>query len=285
MRFIKSKWFIVSLITILLLVVMGVTANKSSKLKWLSNILDVPLKPVQRFFVSVGREIEDIFAYFRSIDELREENEALRAEVADLKEKNREFSGLKEKNKELRRALELKDELGDYTIVGANIIAVEPGNWFNIFKIDIGERDGIQIDYPVITGSKGLIGRVLDTDISTANIQTIIDEESAVSGWIAKDGGGHAIVKGDLQLKEKGLCKLVYIPAEVDIEAGDIIETSGVGGIYPKGIVIGEVIEVRKTNSEFDRYAIIKPAADLKRLEAVFILKPEKYEDTDNSEK
>lgn len=283
-RPVKSKWFIVALVTIVLLVVIGVTANKSSKLNWLSNILSVPLKPVQGFLSSVGQEIEDFFGYFQDIDVLREENEALKSEVEELRRKNREFAELKEKNDELRRALNLKAEFADYTIAGANIIAVEPGNWFSVFKVDVGERDGIHVDFPVVTGSRGLIGRVLDTDISTSNIQTIIDEESAVSGWIAKPGGGHAIVKGDLQLKEEGLCKLVYIPIEIDIEVGDIIETSGVGGIYPKGIEIGTVIEVRKTNSEFDRYAIIQPTADFKRLEEVFILKSEKYDETGSAE-
>ena len=283
-RPVKSKWFIVALVTIVLLVVIGVTANKSSKLNWLSNILSVPLKPVQGFLSSVGREIEDFFGYFQDIDVLREENEALKSEVEELRRKNREFAELKEKNDELRRALNLKAEFADYTIAGANIIAVEPGNWFSVFKVDVGERDGIHVDFPVVTGSRGLIGRVLDTDKSTSNIQTIIDEESAVSGWIAKPGGGHAIVKGDLQLKEEGLCKLVYIPIEIDIEVGDIIETSGVGGIYPKGIEIGTVIEVRKTNSEFDRYAIIQPTADFKRLEEVFILKSEKYDETGSAE-
>lgn len=269
-----------SLVTIALLVVIGVSANKSSKLNWLSNILSVPLKPVQGFFTSAGREIEDFFAYFQDIDELRKENEALKAEVEELRRQNREYSELKAKNDELRRALNLKAEFADYTITGANIIAVEPGNWFSVFKVDVGEQDGIRADFPVVTGSRGLVGRVLDTDKSTSNIQTIIDEESAVSGWIAKPGGGHAIVKGDLELKQEGLCKLIYIPIEVDIEVGDIVETSGVGGIYPKGIEIGKVIEVRKTNSELGRYAIIQPTADFRRLEEVFILKSEKNDGT-----
>jgi len=280
LRLFKSKWFIVSLVTIALLVVIGVSANKSSKLNWLSNILSVPLKPVQGFFTSAGREIEDFFAYFQDIDELRKENEALKAEVEELRRQNREYSELKAKNDELRRALNLKAEFADYTITGANIIAVAPGNWFSVFKVDVGEQDGIRADFPVVTGSRGLVGRVLDTDKSTSNIQTIIDEESAVSGWIAKPGGGHAIVKGDLELKQEGLCKLIYIPIEVDIEVGDIVETSGVGGIYPKGIEIGKVIEVRKTNSELGRYAIIQPTADFRRLEEVFILKSEKNDGT-----
>jgi len=276
LRLFKSKWFIVSLATIVLLIVIGVSAGKSSRLTWLRNILNVPLKPVQSIFTSAGRKMEDLFAYFQDIDALREENEALRAEVEELRRQNREYAELKEKNDELRQALNLKSEFADYTITGANIIAVEPGNWFSVFKVDVGEQDGIRADFPVVTGSRGLVGRVLYADKSTSNIQTIIDEESAVSGWIAKPGGGHAIVKGDLQLKEEGLCKLIYIPIEVDVEVGDIIETSGVGGIYPKGIEIGKVIEVRKTNSELDRYAIIQPTADFRRLEEVFILKSEK---------
>ncbi|NLH95936.1 MAG: rod shape-determining protein MreC [Clostridiaceae bacterium] len=276
LRLFKSKWFIVSLVTIVLLVLIGITANRSSRMTWLRNMLNVPLKPVQGLFTSAGRKVEDLLAYFHDIDALREENEALRAELEELRRQNREYADLKAQNDELRRALSLKTEFADYTIAGANIIAVEPGNWFSVFKVDVGLDDGIRADFPVVTGSRGLVGRVLNADKSTSNIQTIIDEESAVSGWIAKPGGGHAIVKGDLQLKEEGLCKLIYIPIEVDVEVGDVIETSGVGGIYPKGIEIGKVIEVRKTNSELDRYAIVQPTADFKRLEEVFILKSEK---------
>lgn len=276
LRFIKSKWFIVSFITIVLLVLMGVSANKSSKLNWLNNIISVPMKPVQGFFSSVGQKVEDILLYFKDIEDVKKENDTLRAEVAELKKQNREMSVLESKNEELRKALSLKEQFGGYTILGANIIAVDPSNWFSVFKTDIGTREEIYIDSPVVTSGKGLVGRVVSSDISTSNVQTIIDSESAVSGWIAKAGGGHAVVRGDMELKGKGLCKMDYIPLEVDVEVGDVIETSGLGGIYPKGIVIGEVIEVRKSNSELDRYAIIQPAADFKRLEEVFILRSEK---------
>lgn len=273
LRVFRSKWFIVSFITIILLVVMGVSANKNSRLNWLNNILSVPMRPVQGFFTTVGRKVEGTFSFFKDIEAVRKENEQLKVQVAGLEKENRELSVLRTKNEELRKALNLKEQFGDYSILGANIVAVDPGNWFNIFKIDIGSKEGVKIDAPVVTSSKGLVGRVVSTDLTNSNVQTIIDEESAVSGWIAKAGGGHAIVRGDMELKEKGLCKMDYIPLEVDVEVGDIIETSGLGGIYPKGILIGEVIEVRKTNSELDRYAIIQPAADFKRLEEVYVLK------------
>jgi rod shape-determining protein MreC len=285
LRFLKSKWFIVSFVTIVLIVIMGVSANKNSGLDWLNNLVSVPMKPVQGFFTSIGRKVEGILAFFKDIEAIKMENDMLKTEIAELKKQNRELLVLESKNKELRQALNLKEQFSGYTIVGANIIAVDPGNWFNVFKIDIGEKEGIYEGFPVVTSSKGLVGRVISSDITTANVQTIIDEESAVSGWVAKAGGGHAIVRGDMLLKEKGLCRLDYIPLEVDVEVGDVIETSGLGGLYPKGIVIGEVIEVRKTNSELNRYAIIEPEADFKKLEEVFILKSGDYKGTGSAEK
>lgn len=285
LRLFRSKWFIVSLVTIVLIVVMGVSANKSSKLNWLNNIISVPLTPVQSFFSSIGQKVEDSLSFFKDMEAVKKENEELRAEVAELQKHSREYSVLKSKNEELRQALSLKEQFGDYSVLGANIIAIDPGNWFNVFTVDIGSRDGVQADYPVVTNAKGLVGRVLSSDISSSKVLTIIDEESAVSGWISKAGGGHAVVRGDLTLKEKGLCKMDYIPLEVDVEVGDVIETSGVGGVYPKGIVIGEVIEVRKANSELDRYAIIQPLADFKRLEEVYVLKSNEIQETGSVEK
>ena len=259
---------------------MGVSANKNSRLNWLNNIISVPLSPVQGFLSSIGQRVEDGLSFFRDIDAVKKENESLKEEVAELRKQNRSLSALEVKNEELRQALKLKEQFGDYTILGANIIAVDPGNWFTVFKVDIGSREGVKSDSPVVTNTKGLVGRVISSDVTSSKILTIIDEESAVSGWISKAGGGHAIVRGDMSLKEKGLCKMDYIPVDVDVEVGDVIETSGVGGIYPKGIVIGEVTEVRKTSSEMDRYAIIKPTADFKRLEEVYVLKSNEINET-----
>lgn len=285
LRFFKSKLFIVLLITLLLFIAMGVSANRISGLNWLNNIISVPLTPVQGFFTSAGQKVDGVFSFFKDIDAVKKENETLKAQVSELEKENRELSGFRDKNEELRQALNLKSQFDDYKILGANIVAIDPGNWFNIFKIDLGKKDGVNVDYPVITSSKGLVGRVFTADLTSSKVLTIIDEDSAVAGWIAKTGGGHVRVRGDVTLKEKGLCRMDYIPLDVDVEVGDTIETSGLGGIYPKGIVIGKVIEVRKTNSEMNRYAIIEPAADFKRLEEVIVLKSNINTDTGSVEK
>ena len=85
-------------------------------------------------------------------------------------------------------------------------------------------------------------------DNTSSKVMSIIDKDSAVSGWVLKSGGGHVIVRGDLLLKE-GLCSINYTTIKIDVAIGDVIETSGLGGIYPKGILIGKVKEIREANN------------------------------------
>lgn len=277
LRIFKSKVFILALISILCLILIGITTRRQGGANWLSNSISVPLTPVQSFFSSVGRGIDESFGFLRDVRALRQENTDLKSKVAELENENRELLTYRDKISELREALKLKDEFENYELIGANITAKDAGNWFNVFRIDIGVNDGIDVstgaEYPVLSSTKGLVGRVLTTDMSSSKVISLIDGDSSVSGWIAKPGGGNVIVKGDLSLKEKGLCRMDYIPVEVDVAVNDVIETSGLGGIYPKGIIIGKVIEIKQTNSELSRYAIIQPAVDFKKLEEVYALK------------
>lgn len=276
-RLFKSKIFVVVLITIIILVIMGISARRDSKINWVNNVVSVPLTPIQKFFSFAGQKVEAGFTFFKDIKTLKQENETLKNKVSELERQNRELNGYKEKISELRQALNLKERFADYQLIGGNVIAKDPGNWFDVFKIDIGQRDGVifqgDIEYPVVTGGMGLVGRVFISDITSSKVVAIIDEDSVVFGWISKQGGGHVRIKGDITLKEKGLCLMDYISPDVDVAVGDIIETSGLGGVYPKGILIGKVVEVKKTTSELDRYAIIEPAVDFKKLEEVFVLK------------
>lgn len=271
-RLFKNKIFLFVLITIVILIVIGATANSRSKLNWMGNILNVPLSPIQRLFSAAGGKLDEAVSFFKDIQSVKNENEELRLKVSELEKENRELAVFREKNEELREALSLKDRFAEYKIIGSNVIARDAGNWFNVFTVDVGRKDGIDVDMAVISNSRGLVGKILVSDATSSKVMSIIDADSQVAGWISKSGG-HVIVRGDLALKDKGLCRMDYIAADVDVEAGDVIETSGLGGIYPKGIVIGKVKETRKINSEFNRYAIIEPAVDFKRLEEVYVLK------------
>ncbi|HOQ00179.1 MAG TPA: rod shape-determining protein MreC [Acetivibrio clariflavus] len=282
LRLFKNKIFILISITIILLIVMGLSSVQNGKINYVGDIFSTILSPFQRFINYSDKKINDFFAHFEDIDKLRKENEVLKQKVHELVYENEKLIDLKIKNEELRRALDIKDQYSTMDMVGANIIAKDMGNWFDIFTIDRGTKDGIEIDYPVVT-SNGLVGRVMQTDLFTSKVISIIDEDSSISARLSKTSD-LVVVKGDRKLKDQGLCIMNYIPADADVSAGDRVETSGVGGIYPKGILIGTVKEVRQRTNELDRYAIIEPVVDFKRLEEVFILKPKTINNNETSE-
>ena len=273
----KKKGFILILVTVLLIIIMGVASTFESFSSFISNVISVPLTPIQKFFSSIGREVDNVISYFKDSKTMKEENEDLKERVEKLEQENRELKNLRTKNEELREALNLKGLFDDFEIIGANVIAKDPGNWFDIFKVDVGTGDGVTVNCPVLSGGNGLVGRVFESQHTSSKIITIIDGDSVIDGWIAKEKGGSVRIRGDMGLMDQGLCIMDYIPLEVDVSVGDVIETSGLGGLYPKGIVIGKVIEVRNVKSEFKRYAIIEPAVNFKKLEEVFVLKA-KYE-------
>jgi len=279
LNFVKSKKFIIIIVTIVTLIVIGLSSRAGSKVNWLSNIINVPLAPLQKFFTFSAGKIEDGISFFKDIKEVKQENEYLKERLAELEGINRELESLKMQNEELRQSLNLKDRFDDYEIMGANVIAKDPGNWFSVFTIDRGTKDGIVMDkkgmysgyYPVIT-NQGLVGRVDSSNAFSSKVISIIDEDSTVSGLITKSRH-MVIVRGDLELREKGLCIVEYISPDADIGPGDTIETSGLGGIYPKGIIIGTVKEVIKSPNSIDSYAILEPAVDFQKLERVYVLK------------
>ncbi|NLC69585.1 MAG: rod shape-determining protein MreC [Clostridiaceae bacterium] len=272
-RLLKNSAIILLLVTIVLLIMMGMSYSNRDILKTARNIVTVPLSPLQKFFLSTGKNIEHFFSTFKQLKTLKDENEKLKIRINELEKENRELIEYRDKVEELKEALKLKSQFEDYEVIGANIIAIDAGNWFNIFTIDVGKKDGIDVDYPVITSTRGLVGRVLSADLTSSKVLSIIDEDSVVSCWLSKSGDGHVIVKGDLTLEEEGLCIVQNIPFNLDIAVGDVVETSGLGGIYPKGILVGKVSEIRQADGDLDRYGIVEPEVDFKRLREVFVLK------------
>jgi len=271
LKYFKSKFLILTIIVLILIVIIGLSISPSSNVNWIGNIISVPFTSVEKLFSYTGQQVEDGIALFNDVEKLRAENKTLKENIDKLNNERTEYLRLKKENEDLRKVIDLKDQLSDFELVGANIIAKDSGNLFNVFLTDKGSANGISHNMPVIT-SKGLVGKVAAAQPFSSKITSIIEDGSAVSGVVAKTGD-YVVVKGDVKLAKDGLCKLEYIPAGLDLAQGDTIETSGMGGIYPKGIIIGTVKEVRKGESDLDKYAIVEPAVDLRRLSQVVILK------------
>ncbi|MDF2987918.1 MAG: rod shape-determining protein MreC [Eubacterium sp.] len=271
MKYFKSRALIILIVTLVLIVTIGLTINPLSNVNWIGNLISVPFTAVERVFTYAGQEVEAGIGLFSDVETLRAENKALKEEIDKLNNERTEYLRFKNENEDLKNVLKLKEQLKDFEFMGANVIAKDTGNLFNIFLTDKGSTSGIGYNMPVIT-SKGLVGKVASSQPFSSKIISIIEDGSAVSAIVSKSRD-LVVVKGDLKLGKEGLCKLVYIPNDLDLSQGDKIETSGLGGIYPKGIIIGTVKEVRTGESDLDRYAIIQPAVDLRRLSQVVILK------------
>ncbi len=270
-RIFTNKIFILVMIVILLLALAAVSYSEKSGINIISNIVSVPAAPLQRAFTFMTKKVNDFFGYFEDVKATKTENEALLRKISELERQLLDLDKLTKENKELRDALNFKNQYEEYDFIGSSIIAKDPGNWFDVFTINRGNKDKLLPDSPVVT-AYGLVGRVSKTELVSSRVVSIIDMDSTVSARLSKSRD-LIVVRGDVELRSKGLCRADYIPPTADVMPGDTVETSGIGGIYPKGIIIGKVVKVIKNEGQYDSYAIIQPMVDFKRLEDVIVLK------------
>ena len=269
---IKSRAFLLLVFTLFCIIMIVITSNNLDDLDWLSNAVTGPLAPVQAFFSRLSESVTSGLAVFTNVEKVRAENEELKKKVEELEKDNRELTAERDRIGEVYNLLSLKSKFVDYTFVGGNVITREAGNWFSVFKIDRGKNDGITEDLPVVSSNLALIGRTINVSMNSSKVITLIDEECVVSGWIRSPEGGAVVVRGDITLKEEGYCRIDLFPGDVLVRPGDIIETSGIGGIFPREIEIGTVLSVKQSANGLSRYAIVEPFANLKKIDEVFIM-------------
>ena len=268
----KGFWLFVGMV--LLVVLLVSTSNTSGGLNVLRNVLSVPLAPLRQAYAQVTGSVGGFFSNMTTLREAQEENQALRQEIRLLQAQNLELVELKRQNEEFRKLLNFKEQYADYAFLGSIIIGKDPGNWFDVFTINRGRKDGLKsgTGYPVIAAD-GLVGRVSHVGLLSSGVVSIIDMDSTVSVRVARTRD-LLVVRGDITLKQEGLCRVDYIPPNADLKPGDVLETSGMGEVYPKGIRVGVIDRIVRNQGQYDAYAILKPAVDFKRLEAVEVLMP-----------
>jgi rod shape-determining protein MreC len=268
----KSRAFILLVFTFFCLVLIVLTSNEIGDFEWVGDTVTAPFAPLSSLVGSITAGINKNVRTFGDVGLIFDENKELKDRIAALERENRELSMYKDKLIVYQDALNLKGRFSDYSLIGGNVITRDVGNWFDVFKIDIGSRSGVTKDLPVVTSNMALIGRTISVSVNTSKVITLIDEECVLSGWITGHDGGAVVVRGDLTLKEQGYCRIDLFSGGLEIKPGDIVETSGIGGIFPRGIEIGTVLTVMRTGNGLMRYAVVEPFADIKRMDEVFIL-------------
>lgn len=257
--------FITIIVLIFLIVLTNFDASTFSKGE---NIFNKIVMPIQNGLVYLKNKIAGNTSFFDSVEELQAENESLQAENKKLEEQLRELEIIKAENITLREYVNMADKYSDYTTVPGYIIDKDISNLSETLVINVGTKDGVTANMPVIS-SEGLVGYVISSTNNTAKVRPIIDTSSSVSA-ILETSRDNVMVKGILD--SSSTLKVTYVSPETELVLGDTVETSGIGGIYPKGILIGEIKEIKESSNIIDRYAIIETAVDFENLETVLVI-------------
>ena len=191
---------------------------------------------------------------------------SLEKEMEELKFKLNEAKEAEHENIRLRKILDLKEK-SPYDFVVAQIIAKEPTNWLNSLVINKGQKNGIVINQPVMSFSN-LVGKVIEVASRTAKVLLISDANSRVVSLIQRTR-----VEGMLEGIGNGLCRIKYLPVNADVKLGDVVISAGVGGVYPKGLIIGNIESIRIERGGIYKSGIVKPVSLLSGLEEVLCLK------------
>ena len=248
-------------------------------LTFFTDVLDKPLQrvtstvviPLQKGVNGIGLYITGITDKFATISELQEENEALEAELEELRQENLQMKEDQVELAELRALYELDNVYSNYESVGANVIGRNSDNWYDTFTIDKGSDDGISVDMNVISGG-GLVGIVYAVSDHYALVRSIIDDVSSVSAMTLNTSDVCA-VKGDLVLIEDGYLSLEYLDSSVDIRDGDMIVTSKVSEKFLPGILIGYAKDVTVDSNNLTQSGYVIPVVDFKHINTVLVIK------------
>lgn len=271
-KFFKNRIVITILaITISVSVILGVINATRSKSTIVENIAMVTVTPIQHGFSWIGRTVTGFFGYFGDIDELRAENERLESENKKLSRENRRAESYKKENEELRTLLALGESYPSLELVAAEVVSRSASNWYENFTIDKGTAHGLKLNQGVITEDNALIGRISDIGSTWARVTTITDPDHSVGAKIIRSGE-LGVVEGDASLADKGQCRLSFISANGDVVVGDYIETSGLGGVYPKGIEIGKVISISTDVQGISKYAVIETSVNAESVTKVMVI-------------
>jgi len=221
--------------------------------------------PLLRAIHGASASLTSFWDSYIDLREVRRQNLSLKEEVSRLKQEEMLLSEAKRENERLHRLLQMRDNVAVPT-VAAMVIGKDPSNWFRSILIDKGAREGVSRDSAVLC-PQGLVGRVIEVMVQKSRVQLINDHICAVGALFQRSRLGGVVVG------EVGpYCRLKFLPRDAEVSVGDLVLTSGLGGLSPKGIPIGLVTAVQKKENALFQEAQLAPKVDLFRIEEVLVL-------------
>ena len=224
-------------------------------------ILYLPLRTISLFTRKAGSLVD---SYVMLVD-LGQENGVLREEARNLRLDNRLLRIEARENDHLRGLLGLKDR-APAPSVAAEIIGEDPSGWYKAVIIDKGSGSGVKMGSAVLS-PEGVAGRVFDLGENASKVLLVVDKNSSVDAMIERTFG-----RGVVEGKGGYLCELKYVPSDEDIQRGDRVVTTGLGGVFPKGYPLGTVVRIVKKSGDLFQYVEVSPSVNFVRMGHVLVL-------------
>ena len=266
-----TKPLIVTAAAVVLLVVLMVISAGAKGSSWFESAIGSVFTPIQGFAARSSNAIAGFFGNIFKTTDVDAANARLKSELAHYNQTMIDFEEAKRENERLRALLNYSGTLGDITGVTAQVVGRSTGVWFRVFTVNAGRNKGIDVDMPVISAD-GLVGVVTEVGATWCKVTAIIDSDMAVPIMVERTRD-NCMLRGMLdELSSSKAMELYYLPSDrTDLIPGDTVLTSGVGGVYPKGIRVGSVTEVM-TSSGSGVNAIVSPSVDFQHLEEIMVI-------------
>lgn len=260
----RKTVLLVGAIIVSSLTVMALDIQGTKGTTWVESVVVSALAPIQKAVTKAARRVEALWSGYINLVGVRAESDALRRELRTLRAEN---SRLVEQNLKLHRLQKLVavQREAPASMMLANVVGLDPATWSNVLLVDRGSEDDVAKEMIVVSGD-GLVGRVIQTSPRVSKVLLVTDVRHAVDALIQRTRDRGVVVGLD-----RSSCLMKYIPLEAKVEVGDRVISSGLGGLYPKGLVIGTIARVAKSSGGLHQEAIVRPSTDLERIEEVFI--------------
>lgn len=263
----KVLIFVLTVFCVFSIILSSIFSNYSKPAKIVSGAIVVPLQDGMN---GIGKWFTNKADYFNSVKKLTKKNKELESQVNELTEENSLLAQNKYELERLRDLYQLDQDYSSYEKIAANVIGKDSGNWFDIFTINKGSKDGIKKDMNVISGG-GLVGIVTDVGKDYAKVRAIIDDESSVSVSFANTSDT-GIVSGDLKLMDDGVMNVTEVLKDAKVTEGDMVVTSKISDKFVPGILVGYVTNIKLDSSELTQSGQINPVVDFKHIDEVLVI-------------
>ena len=247
-------------------------AARGGKIGFIQNAKEVLESPVKKVLSSTVNWLDTIYGYLFEYDQLLAENESLRSQLADAQASARDGIEASEENVRLRKLLDLREQHTDYVMESSKIVLWSSSNWSSSFTISKGSSSGIELGDPVITEYGILVGQITELGTTWATVSTILDVDMSVGAFVGESGSSGMVV-GEYSFMKKKEAKLTYMADGAQIFVGDEVLTSGSGGAFPAGLVIGTLSAVKTESGGQLEYGVVEPGCDFDQLVQVFVIK------------